>query len=137
MKLRFADADVGVFRHKRTLPEKSAPWQAGTPCIAAEENSVNRFTEFQRGMHIRPAWLCLIPIPRMASLCIASPKTNMTDTDILLQAYAETLRNVYATFFDSSIVADTAKKRTQAEERFKAGVLNARAIRDRAILLAA
>ena len=61
----------------------------------------------------------------------------MTDKDIILQAYADTLHKMYTIFFDSTNVADTPAKRSQAETRFKAGVVSARAIRDRAIELAA
>ena len=59
----------------------------------------------------------------------------MNDKDIIQQAYANTLERLFGVFFESSIVADTPKKKKQAEDAFTAGIQFARDVRDRALTL--
>jgi len=58
------------------------------------------------------------------------------DRDIILRAYAESLQVVYRAFFVAYTDAQTDPQGEQeTEQRFRAGVLHARHIRDRALEL--
>jgi len=59
----------------------------------------------------------------------------MTDPDIIQQAYEDTIKQFYGILFDASVLAKTTDDQSQAEQRFKAGVLKAREVRDKAISL--
>ena len=59
----------------------------------------------------------------------------MTDSDIIQQAYEDTIKNLFGVLFDSSITAQTPAAQTQAEQQFQAGVRKAREVRDKAIAL--
>ncbi len=61
----------------------------------------------------------------------------MTDQEIIREAYAETLKKVFAAFFQSSLDAKNDQERSQAEERFQSGVHAARNVRDKAFALLA
>lgn len=59
-----------------------------------------------------------------------------TDRDIVLRAYTESLQMVYRAFFVAYTDAQTDPQgEREAEERFRASVLHARHIRDRALEL--
>ena len=60
---------------------------------------------------------------------------NMTDQDIINQAYQATLNKLFAVFFDAYAIAATPADKAQAEQRFQNGVIFARAARDKAITL--
>lgn len=59
----------------------------------------------------------------------------MTDSDIIQQAYEDTIQKLFAVLFDSSIIAQTPADQTKAEQQFQAGVRRTREIRDKAIAL--
>jgi hypothetical protein len=59
----------------------------------------------------------------------------MTDSDIINEAYADTVKNLFSVFFDSSVIAKTPADQTQAEQQFQAGVRKAREVRDKAMAL--
>jgi hypothetical protein len=60
----------------------------------------------------------------------------MTDKEIILEAYADTLRRLYSVYFESTSVAKNQQQRTEAENAFRAGIKFARTIRDRAVAFA-
>jgi hypothetical protein len=58
-----------------------------------------------------------------------------TDQDIIQDAYADALKNLFAIFSQSALLATSDQERTTAEHRFQAGVLVTRKTRDRALAL--
>ena len=59
----------------------------------------------------------------------------MTDSDIINEAYEDTIKQLFSVLFDSSVTAQTPAAQAQAEQRFQDGVRKARQVRDRAIAL--
>lgn len=59
----------------------------------------------------------------------------MNEVDLIKSAFEEQIKSTFNIFFDASTTAQNAQVKTEAEERFKKGILNARAIRDRALAL--
>ena len=59
----------------------------------------------------------------------------MTDQDLINQAYEDSIKQLFAVLLDESIVAKDPEAVSQAEQRFKAGILKTREVRDRAIAL--
>lgn len=59
-----------------------------------------------------------------------------TDQEVVQSAYEQLLETLFATFFSScnGAMSDPAAA-TEAEQRFKMGVLHARHVRDRALAL--
>jgi len=59
-----------------------------------------------------------------------------TDRELVQTAYEDVVQTLFTTFFSSfnSAMADPAAV-TEAEQRFKAGILRARQVRDRALAL--
>ena len=58
-----------------------------------------------------------------------------TDQEILQEAYANELQNLFAIFSQSALLATSDQERTTAEQRFQAGLLVIRNTRDRALAL--
>jgi len=59
----------------------------------------------------------------------------MNDSDLVVQAYEDTVRLLFSRLFDACVVAKDADEQAQAEQRFQTGVRKARETRDRAIAL--
>ncbi len=59
----------------------------------------------------------------------------MTDSDIINDAYADTLKNLFSVLFDASVTAKTPADQSLADQQFQAGVRKAREVRDKAIAL--
>jgi hypothetical protein len=59
----------------------------------------------------------------------------MNDQETVLDAYKDTLKQVYTTFFTGYVSADNPADQAQAEKLFVTGVTIARRIRDRALAL--
>ena len=57
----------------------------------------------------------------------------MKDTETIAAGYEDTIKQVYATFYNSYITAEDQNAEQQAEQRFVQGVKVARQIRDRAL----
>ena len=59
------------------------------------------------------------------------------DQDIIHEAYADALKNLFAIFSQSALLATNDQERVTAEKRFQAGLLVLRSARDRALALLA
>lgn len=57
----------------------------------------------------------------------------MKDVDIIQEAYQESVKAVYSTFFQDYTNAPTPVEQGLAEEEFVAAVKRAKAVRDRAL----
>jgi hypothetical protein len=58
-----------------------------------------------------------------------------TDQDIIQEAYADELKNLFGIFSQSALLATNDQERQTAEQRFQAGLLVIRNTRDRALAL--
>jgi len=56
----------------------------------------------------------------------------MTDEEIIDQAYAATIQNLYSVLFQAMLLSDSITENSDAERRFKNGVRTARHTRDTA-----
>jgi hypothetical protein len=59
----------------------------------------------------------------------------MTDNDIIAEAYAQLVRNVWNVFYEVMISKPTDAEIKRSEQAFARGVATARQVRDRAIEL--
>ena len=59
----------------------------------------------------------------------------MSDSDIIKQAYEDTIQKLFAVLFDASVIAQNLPAQSEAEQQFLAGVNKAREVRDKAITL--
>jgi len=58
----------------------------------------------------------------------------MKDSDIIQEAYEETVKKLFSIFYDPYVGASTQQEKQQAEQRFKAALKSARDCRDRALV---
>ena len=59
----------------------------------------------------------------------------MTDKDIILDAYAEVIKEAFRVYFGALVGAKTAADKETAENKFKSGVAFARQTRDQALVV--
>lgn len=59
----------------------------------------------------------------------------MKDSDVIQGAYEDLVKKLFGVLFDASAIAQTPDAQSQAEQNFKAGVLKARQVRDKATTL--
>jgi hypothetical protein len=59
----------------------------------------------------------------------------MKDSDVIQQAYEQLINKMFGVLFDASAIAKTPDAQSEAEQNFKAGVLKAREVRDKAAAL--
>ena len=61
--------------------------------------------------------------------------TRMNEVELIKSAFEEQIKSTFNIFFDAYTTAQNDQAKSEAEERFKKGILNARAIRDRALAI--
>jgi hypothetical protein len=59
----------------------------------------------------------------------------MSDLDTIMQAYEDTLKQVYSALFNAYTVTNDPNEQKQAEQRYITGIKLARLVRDRALAL--
>ncbi len=59
----------------------------------------------------------------------------MTEPDIIKSAFEDQIRAIFNIFFNAYTTANNDQDKALAEQRFRAGILAARAIRDKALAL--